>query len=67
MSTGKSWTETMWWENPAEIARLLRWLHETEGLDVEDLINIVEKPHHWGAEWLAMCAARAREASSDGR
>jgi hypothetical protein len=49
-----------WCNSSAEIARLLRWLDDSDELgDVADVIAIVEKPWHWDREYQLMCAEQA--------
>ena len=47
-----------WFDDTAEIARLLRWLtdHERDQpvTELTDIIGVVEKPWHWGNEYEAM-------------
>lgn len=49
-----------WWLDPAEIARLLRHMHDDDELDVDTAIDVVSKPWHWDAEYQAMCVAQLK-------
>jgi hypothetical protein len=47
-----------WWTDPSEIAGLLRYLRDGDGIDVPECIDIVEKPWHWTKEYNEMCDAQ---------
>lgn len=53
-------TPRYWWQEPGNIARLLRYLESHEGLDVRDAIAIVEKPWHWDPEFQEMCDVQSK-------
>jgi len=49
-----------WCTLPGELARLLRWLDDSDELgDVSDVIAIVETPWHLDREYQLMCAEQA--------
>lgn len=57
-----------WWQDCGEIARLLRWLdkHDEHGpLEVIHCIDIVQKPHHWDAEYQEMCREQGTDSRED--
>lgn len=46
-----------WWQDCGEIARLVRYLHADDQygpLDVDNCLEIVEKPWNWNAEYQEM-------------
>jgi hypothetical protein len=48
-----------WWQDTGELSALLRWLHKHDEhgpLEVDNCIEIVEKPWHWSEEYAEMCA-----------
>jgi len=47
-----------WWEDPKEIARLLRWLWEEDNIDVWTAIHVVETAPRWDAEYQEMCRSQ---------
>ncbi len=53
--------KSTWWHNCGEIARLLRFLRDGDGLELADAIAIVEKPWHWDVEYRDMCDQQAAE------
>jgi hypothetical protein len=44
-----------WWEDHNEIARLIEYLHETDGLEMDEAIYLVQKPWKWTEEYDTMC------------
>jgi hypothetical protein len=49
-----------WCSDPGEIARLLRWLKDGDGLDLDEAIYIVSKPWKWDQEYQEMCMQQRR-------
>lgn len=48
-----------WWHNCQNIASFLEWLNDKEGgLEVNVLIQIVDKPWNWDREYDEMLASR---------
>jgi len=51
-------TETptgMFWENPMEVGRLIRWMGETDRIStVAGAVDVVEHPHHYIEDWFLM-------------
>lgn len=43
-----------WYIDSANIARLIRYLDQHEGIDVTICADICEKPWHWNAEYQEM-------------
>jgi hypothetical protein len=49
-----------WWDDSGNIAALLRWLRDGDGIALDEAIYVVEKPWNWEEEWQAMQAAQTR-------
>lgn len=42
-----------WYEVHSNVAELCRYLVKEENWDVENILDLVEKPWHYDAEWAA--------------
>lgn len=47
-----------WWNDTANVAELLEWLDEREGIDLTIACDILRKPYNWNAEWQEMRAEK---------
>jgi len=45
----------MFWEDSMEVARLIRWMGETDRIStIADAASVVESPQHYIADWVLM-------------